>query len=55
MALAHTISKKVEAAYRHGDLFEKRRNLAQAWVSLREIEGARGKAAGFASLKSSLP
>lgn len=55
MALAHTISNKVEAAYRRGDLFEKRRNLAQAWVSLREIEGVRGKVAGFASLKISLP
>lgn len=32
MALAHTISNKVEAAYRRGDLFEKRRNLAQAWA-----------------------
>jgi hypothetical protein len=27
MALAH----KVEAAYRRGDLFEKRRELAEAW------------------------
>lgn len=32
MALAHTISNKVEAAYRRGDLFEKRRVLAQAWA-----------------------
>lgn len=32
MALAHTISNKVEAAYRRGDLFEKRRDLAQAWA-----------------------
>ena len=32
MALAHTISNKVEAAYRRGDLFEKRRALAQAWA-----------------------
>jgi integrase len=32
MALAHTISNKVEAAYRRGDLFEKRRALAQAWT-----------------------
>jgi integrase len=31
MALAHTISNKVEAAYRRGDLFDKRRELAQAW------------------------
>lgn len=32
MALAHTISNKVEAAYRRGDLFEKRRALAQTWA-----------------------
>jgi integrase len=31
MALAHTIGNKVEAAYRRGDLFEKRRQLMQAW------------------------
>jgi len=33
MALAHTISNKVEAAYRRGDLFEKRRQLAETWAS----------------------
>jgi integrase len=32
MALAHTISNKVEAAYRRGDLFEKRRGLMEAWA-----------------------
>lgn len=31
MALAHTIGNKVEAAYRRGDLFEKRRRLMQDW------------------------
>ena len=31
MALAHTIGNKAEAAYRRGDLFEKRRQLMQAW------------------------
>lgn len=31
MALAHVVSDKVEAAYRRGDLFEKRRQLADAW------------------------
>ncbi|HEX3663797.1 MAG TPA: integrase arm-type DNA-binding domain-containing protein [Rhizomicrobium sp.] len=30
-ALAHTIADKVEAAYRRGDLFEKRRRLMEAW------------------------
>jgi integrase len=31
MALAHAVGDKVEAAYRRGDLFEKRRQLAEAW------------------------
>ena len=31
MALAHVIENKVEAAYRRGDLFEKRRQLMQEW------------------------
>ena len=31
MALAHTISNKVEAAYRRGDLFERRRILLTDW------------------------
>jgi integrase len=31
MALAHAIHNKVEAAYRRGDLFEKRRRLMDAW------------------------
>ena len=32
MALAHTIGSKVEAAYRRGDLFEKRRKLMDDWA-----------------------
>jgi integrase len=32
MALAHVIENKVEAAYRRGDLFEKRRRMMQAWA-----------------------
>jgi hypothetical protein len=32
MALAHSIENKVEAAYRCGDLFEKRRLMMQAWA-----------------------
>lgn len=31
-ALAHVVGDKVEAAYRRGDLFEKRRRLMQAWA-----------------------
>jgi integrase len=30
-ALAHAVGNRVEAAYRRGDLFEKRRRLMQAW------------------------
>jgi integrase len=33
MALAHTVSDKVEAAYRRGDLFEKRREIMAAWAN----------------------
>jgi len=33
MALAHTIESAVEAAYRRGNLFEKRRKLMDAWAS----------------------
>lgn len=32
MALAHIISNKAEAAYRRGDLFDKRRKLMEAWA-----------------------
>jgi integrase len=32
MALAHAVGDKVEAAYRRGDLFQKRRQLAEAWA-----------------------
>ena len=33
MALAHTIENKVEAAYRRGDLFEKRRAMMSEWAA----------------------
>lgn len=33
MALAHAVSDKVEAAYRRGDLFEKRRRLMADWAA----------------------
>lgn len=42
MALAHVIANKAEAAYRRGDLFEKRRKLMEAWAeycSLPSIAG----------------
>jgi integrase len=33
MALAHAIPNAVEAAYRRGDLFDKRRKLMDAWAA----------------------
>jgi hypothetical protein len=33
MALAHTVSDKVEAAYRRGDMREKRRQLMADWAA----------------------
>ena len=33
MALAHVVGSKVEAAYRRGDMFEKRRRLMQQWAT----------------------
>ena len=42
-ALAHTIGDKVEAAYRRGDLFEKRRKLMDAWATYCGTAKADGK------------
>jgi integrase len=43
MALAHTVSDKVEAAYRRGDLFQKRRQLAEAWARFCEAPAIEGE------------
>jgi hypothetical protein len=32
MALAHVIENKAEAAYRRGDLFDKRRDMMKEWA-----------------------
>lgn len=37
MALAHAIINKAEAAYRRGDLFEKRRELMTAWADFLDV------------------
>lgn len=37
MALAHTIGDKTEAAYRRGDLLQKRFQLAQAWADFCDV------------------
>ncbi|WP_395020995.1 tyrosine-type recombinase/integrase [Dongia sp.] len=43
MALAHVVSDKVEAAYRRGDLMEKRRKLMEAWSGYVGSPPAAGK------------
>jgi integrase len=42
MALAHSVGDKVEAAYRRGDLFEKRRRLMADWAKYCGAPAARG-------------
>jgi integrase len=54
MALAHVIGNKVEAAYRRGDLFEKRRDMMNDWAvfcakfdvkaKVSPLHGSRGRA-----------
>lgn len=41
MAMAHTVSDKVEAAYRRGDMVEKRRRMMADWAAF--CEGGTGK------------
>jgi integrase len=40
MALAHAVGDAVEAAYRRGDLLEKRRNLMEVWAAYCERKPA---------------
>ena len=42
-ALAHSLKDKVEAAYRRGDLFEKRRLMMAAWATYCDRAGNTGK------------
>lgn len=44
-ALAHTVKNKTEAAYRRSDLFEKRREMMEAWGAY--ANGAGGKVVRF--------
>jgi integrase len=41
MALAHTIKDKAEAAYRRGDLIDKRRQLMAAWAAYAAADGSK--------------
>jgi len=43
MALAHTVADRVEAAYRRGDLFDKRRQLAAAWARFCQMASETGQ------------
>lgn len=47
-ALAHVLSNKTEAAYRRGDLFEKRRRLMQGWADWCE----RARSASVTSIRN---
>lgn len=53
MALAHTISNAVEAAYRRGDMFEKRRDMMEAWAEFAsQVVPASGIVIGINERKS---
>ena len=53
MALAHTITNKVEAAYRRGDLIEKRRRLMADWAKFcATVAPAAGKVLPMRSAKA---
>ena len=42
MALAHAVGDQTEAAYRRGDLFEKRRELMGLWAKFIETPPTKG-------------
>ena len=42
-ALAHTVGNAVEAAYRRGDLFEKRRLMMEAWATYCDVVAGDGR------------
>jgi integrase len=53
MALAHAIPDAVEAAYRRGDLFEKRRKLMDAWAAYSaKVETDAGKVVALARART---
>ena len=53
MALAHAIPNAVEAAYRRGDLFEKRRKLMDAWAAYcAKVETDAGKVVALARART---
>lgn len=57
MALAHAVSDKVEAAYRRGDMFERRRRLLAAWAAFcaaADQPASRGAVSSLISAASAL-
>jgi len=53
MALAHAIPSAVEAAYRRGDLFDKRRKLMDAWAAYcAKVETDAGKVVALARART---
>jgi hypothetical protein len=54
VALAHAIPNAVEAAYRRGDLFEKRRKLMDAWEAYcAKVETDAGKVVALVRARTS--
>ena len=47
MALAHAVGNKVEAAYRRGDLFEKRRAMMEQWATVCTLPASGATVAPF--------
>ena len=43
MALAHAVGDKVDAAYRRGDMLEKRRQMMQAWAEFCDLPAKSGE------------
>jgi integrase len=54
MALAHVVGNKVEAAYRRSDLFQKRRQVMDAWARYCTEPPAAGEVVPFASARYQL-
>jgi len=54
MALAHKISNAVEAAYRRGDLFEKRRELMRVWAAYCTGPAPAGEVVSLADARNSV-
>ncbi len=52
MALGHAIGDRVEAAYRRGDLFEKRRRLMDEWARFCGTQARGGKVVAIGGRKT---